>query len=164
MTQVDMLASSSAIFSDDMAYRYALHRMWELGHGLVVFVMLNPSTADAHKNDPTVERCERFAKGWGYASLAVVNLFGLRSTDPKALYDHPDPVGPENDMHLRMHANLANLIVCAWGNHGGRRAATITQLLRDDGNVLHCLGRNKTRQPVHPLYQPKSAMPIIFEE
>ena len=47
----------------------------------------------------------------------MVNLFGLRSTNPKALYDHPNPVGPENDMHVRMHANLANLIVCAWGNH-----------------------------------------------
>lgn len=159
-TQVDLLPESDALFSDDGVYRYTLWRHWDQCKPIVLFVMLNPSTADATKNDPTVERCERFAKRWGYGSLVVVNIFALRSTDPKALYTHHEPVGPSNDWHILDLAEDADLVVCAWGNHGGERAAFVKKMLTHSGCELHCLGINKTGEPVHPLYQPNSATPI----
>src|ERR1051326_5628436 len=86
-----------ALFSPCGLFRYRLWRHWTPGMPPLVFVMLNPSTADAEKNDPTVERCERRAKAGGFGGGEVVNLFALRSTDPKALYSAADPIGPEND-------------------------------------------------------------------
>ena len=94
--------------------------------------------------------------------MAVVNLYGLRSTDPKILKSHDDPVGPEGDKHLLLHAALADLIVCAWGNHGAERSAVVKDMLDYHGYNLHCLGLNQNGSPVHPLYQPKSAKPIPF--
>ncbi len=80
--------------------------------------MLNPSVAASEKNDPTVLRNIGFAKRWNFGALDVANIFGLVSTDPKALYSHQDPIGPDNDSHILDVADKAKLIVCAWGNHG----------------------------------------------
>src|SRR5690349_18454685 len=109
---------SSASFSDDMVYRYRLGRCWDPLLPPMVFVMLNPSTADHNQNDPTVERCERRARSRvGIGGLEVVNIFALRSTDPMALYKHSDPVGPENDMSIVTAAKSSGIVVCGWGKH-----------------------------------------------
>jgi hypothetical protein len=135
-------------------YRYRLTR----GDGnRLCFVMLNPSTADANINDPTIRRCRSFARREGYAGIEVLNLFALRATDPAQLIGHGDPTGPENVAYLEqaslVHGN--GIIVCAWGAH---RAATPDKVnttiywLRRCGARLVCLGKTKSGAPRHPLY------------
>lgn len=114
--------------------------------------MLNPSTADALKNDPTVERCERFTLRWGYSDLVVCNIFALRSTDPKSLYSHDDPIGMKNNEHLLHESSGADLIVCAWGNHGQfmNRGKEVREMISNE--PLSYFTLNKSGQPKHPLY------------
>ncbi len=102
---------SGAIFSPSQNYRYRLWRRWSDGHTLA-WCMLNPSTADASQNDPTIERCVRRAKQLGYGAIEVVNLFAYRSTNPSALYTVTDPVGPDNDAHITEVASKALNFVC----------------------------------------------------
>lgn len=150
--------AATALFSPCRTYRYTLTRDWADGPR-ALFVMLNPSTATEVVIDPTVRRCLGFAKAWGMAGLTVVNLFALRATDPKALYDHPDPVGPDNDHHLAEQASRAGLVVAAWGTHGALddRDRNVMALL--DGVDLHCLGRTQSGHPRHPLYV-RAAQPL----
>ncbi|MHB1952355.1 MAG: DUF1643 domain-containing protein [Sulfobacillus sp.] len=149
------------MFSDDLVYRYTLTRKLsdQRGSGTCVFCMLNPSTADAMKNDPTVRRCVGYAQQWGFGTLTVVNIFALRSTDPKALYDHADPVGQDNDWHISRAAETADLFVCAWGGHGGDRGKFVIDRLRDKARLM-CLTINKDGSPGHPLYLPGDLMPV----
>jgi hypothetical protein len=165
-----------AIFSDDRVYRYSLSitddgylfpRENESKKDTVNFIMLNPSTADEVQNDPTVERCWQRTKAMGFKRLIVTNIFALRSTDPALLYHHPDPVGPENNAWILNEAARSDLIICAWGNHGQHRlrshAVKIMLHWRDD-RVLHVLGLTAIGEPVHPLYQPYSINPTIWQE
>lgn len=149
---------SDAVLSDDGQYRYRLSRTWDTAKPTVAFVMLNPSTADATEDDPTIRRCLGFAKAWGYGSLVVVNLFGLRTPDPSNLRDHPNPVGPANDEHLRAVCDDAEQVVAAWGANGSLqgRAQEVGQTLEAD---LYALDTTKAGHPVHPLYQPADAEP-----
>ena len=121
--------------------------------------MLNPSTANATRNDPTIRRCIGFARAWGYERLVVTNLFGLRATLPAALRSAVDPIGPENDRHLRRAAVQADRIVCAWGVHGalGNRGAEVLTLLK--GFRLEHLGLTRGGHPRHPLYLPAACQP-----
>jgi hypothetical protein len=124
--------------------------------------MLNPSTADASNDDPTVRRCIGYAVEWSYGALVVGNLFALRSTDPERLYEHHDPVGPENDDHLRAMTESAETVIAAWGAHGnirGRGREVATMLSPD----LSALDTTKEGHPNHPLYQPPDAKPEPFE-
>lgn len=143
---------SSAILSGCGSYRYRLERVWDAEAAKVAFLMLNPSTADAEEDDPTIRRCVRFAKDWGFGGLIVGNLFAFRSTDPTALYGHPDPVGPENDRHLGAIARSAAKIICAWGTHGemNGRGRHVAQVLRD--HPLFALKVTASGHPGHPLY------------
>ena len=151
-----MFMVSEARFSECNQYRYSLVRQWDKGLPFLMFVMLNPSTADANVDDPTVKRCVRFSMTKGYGGLMVGNLFALRSTDPTMLYSHIDPVGPENNDVLFDMADKADTIVAAWGNHG--------KLLGRDGEVaemfsgrLNVLKLNSSGSPSHPLYLPKNS-------
>jgi hypothetical protein len=141
-----------AIFSGCRTYRYQLHRHWDGGEeGRILWIMLNPSTADETNNDPTITRCIQFSKDWGYECLAIGNAYALRSTDPKGLKLVRDPVGEENDHHLFEMATFAHKVVVAWGNHAkADRVAQIRKLLA--GTPLFCLGTNKNGMPKHPLY------------
>ncbi|MCE2946954.1 MAG: DUF1643 domain-containing protein [bacterium] len=146
--------SSGATFSRDRQYRYRLWRHWDLSRAPLLMIMLNPSTADEERNDPTVERCERRARANGFGGLLVANIFALRSTDPRALYAHPSPVGRRNDAAILAMAREAGQVVCAWGVHGaladrGRRVAS---RLRQEGLVLGVLGLTREGHPRHPLY------------
>ncbi len=145
---------SGAIISACGRYRYALWRRWQPGPALL-FVMLNPSTADAANNDPTIRRCIGFAQSWGFGSLLVGNLFALRTPSPKRLLKARAPVGPDNAEWLQRLQQHAELTVAGWGNHGQyRRAGTKMRLLLTDPKVL---GLTKLGEPRHPLYVPASA-------
>jgi hypothetical protein len=160
---------NSAVISDCGAYRYRLSREWEHGgqrHYKAVFLMLNPSTADATKDDPTIRKCIGFAKRWGMGGIDVVNLFAFRSTDPKALaaLDPDVAVGPDNTHHVTMALGEAHRsgcpVVCAWGSTGG--SAVKRMMAREifalrvtwgrlDGFAFQCLGRSADGSPRHPL-------------
>lgn len=146
----------SAVFSPCGAYRYRLKRELPktlMPNGRVLFVMLNPSTADAAFDDATIRRCLGFARTLECERLDVVNLFAWRSTDPSELARASDPIGPDNDAHIRACGQEADIIVCAWGAHpaaSDRVARVLTLLPR----ALHCLGTTKLGAPRHPLYVP----------
>ncbi|MDP2141346.1 MAG: DUF1643 domain-containing protein [Gammaproteobacteria bacterium] len=148
--------NNSAIIASCQQYRYALTRAplaAVVSNPPAVFIMLNPSTADATQDDPTIRRCRGFASSWGANGIVVVNLYGLRATDPAALWQHPDPVGPENDEWIRRFALEAKSVVCAWGtNARADRVKTVTSMLIDAGVHLLCLGVTKHGAPRHPLY------------
>lgn len=145
----------TCIFSPDRRYRYTLQRDWLTGKGLVNFLMLNPSTADETKNDPTIERCERRARRMGFAGLVVTNIFAFRATDPKEMMRQIDPIGyPSNDYHILDQARRCEMVICGWGNHGKHRfrSASVREMLCDNGVKLHALRVSKTGEPWHPLY------------
>lgn len=144
----------SAALSHCGTYRYELRRVWNPDEALCGWVMLNPSTADADIDDPTIRRCVGFAKGWGLGGIVVVNLFALRATDPCELSRHTDPCGPENENYWRAVADESALTVCAWGAH--RMAASVAPrllvALRVGRTEVRCLGTTKSGAPRHPLY------------
>ena len=154
----------TARLSDCGAYRYVLSRTWDAALGRCLFVMLNPSTADALSDDATIRRCVNFSRAWGYGALRVVNLFALRSTDPKHLYKHPDPVGPDNARTISAEAADASLVVIAWDNHGvyKGRGATVYQELFRSGCAVHCLGLTGLGEPKHPLRLAATTRPILY--
>jgi hypothetical protein len=140
-----------AKFSDDLSYRYSLVREWGTNPPMV-FIMLNPSTADEQFLDPTVTRCVGFAQRENAGSLIVLNLFALRSTDPMALYQHSRPVGPHNNAEFTTIPKNARIVV-AWGNHADARRGRVKEVLALVGSrELLCLGTTKNGQPKHPLY------------
>lgn len=151
-----------AYFSPCGRYRYLLTRTWDPGLSRVCWVMLNPSTADAEKLDPTNRRCLRFAQAWGYGGMVVVNLFALRATNPRALYGSDDPAGPENLHYIQEAAGSAAGVIAAWGVHGTYRgqAGVVAAMLRARlSATLYHLGCTKEGQPRHPLYLPARVTP-----
>ena len=124
--------------------------------------MLNPSTADELKLDPTCSRARDYAERWGYGALLVTNVFAWRATDPAAMKAVEDPVGPENDAAIAQAARTASLVVCAWGNHGAHleRSARVVSLLKRSGVRLHALRVNGSGEPAHPLYLPRALQPL----
>lgn len=153
----------AAHFSPDRVYRYGLTRQWG-PQGMVLFICLNPSTADAIMDDPTVRRCIAFARAWGYGGLYVLNLFAFRSTDPKALRRTSDPIGPQNDHALSTYAEFSSLHVAGWGVHGDLlgRGNAVKELLVAQGYRLHHLGLTQGGCPRHPLYLAKSTKPEVW--
>jgi len=148
----------SAIFSDNRKYRYTLWRIWDLKSGYVMFIGLNPSTADENIDDPTVRRCIGFAKAWGYGALCMMNLFAYRATNPKDMIKSNNPVGSENDRFLTNMAVSANIVIAAWGTKGTflQRDKAVISLITNK----HVLRFTKDGYPAHPLYLPKDLKPI----
>lgn len=159
MTTLSLFAEieRSAVLSECRLYRYSLTRTWDESRERVLFVGLNPSTADENRDDPTLRRCIGFAKRWGYGGLILVNLFAFRATDPSELLSTADPVGPENDAAIASALKLVNQTIVAWGTKG--------ELLNRDIEILkqisqpYCLGKSKNGFPRHPLYMRKSLRP-----
>ncbi len=137
-------------------YRYLLTRQIGPGLATATFVMLNPSTADATNDDPTVRRCIGFARRWGCGRLRVLNLFALRATNPAQIRRVADPVGPENrDWFVRALANVQDgPVICAWGVHGEHMGQDRVVLgwLAEIGAEPMALGTTKRGHPKHPLY------------
>ena len=140
-------------------YRYVLWRKWDETRPSMCWVMLNPSTADAEQDDPTIRRCLDFAWRWGCGAMYVVNLFAWRATRPRELREIPDPVGPDNDGCIVEYCRRARFIVAAWGAFGGLRGRhkEVYRLLAESAYQVLCLGYTATGHPRHPLYAPKRA-------
>jgi hypothetical protein len=153
----------SADISECGTYRYRLTRSWAAGYSLF-FVMLNPSTADADIDDPTIRRCMVFAKREGAGGIVVANLFAFRATSPEVMKAAPDPFGPGNAQVLHcigMESAAFNVpIVCAWGTQGGDAVGYVTRLFAETGARLVCLGKTKDGHPRHPLYV-KGDQPLV---
>lgn len=145
-----------AAISECGNYRYSLLRQWGDGASCV-FIMLNPSTADADLDDPTIRRCIGFAKRENCDAIEVVNLFAFRSSDPKELEKAHDPVGPLNNQYIHTAVqNARGPIIAAWGACPyvrGRDKGTI-DVVRFERGHIHCLGKTKNGSPRHPLYVP----------
>jgi hypothetical protein len=151
----------TAIF--DSTYRYLLRREWDINHPQITFIMLNPSIADNKKDDPTIRKCIKFAKLWGYGSLEVVNLFAYRATKPHDMLKASDPVGLNNNLYLLKATERAKLVILAWGIHGNflNRDQAVLSLLSNKQS-LYCLGRTKAGHPRHPLWVSGVTQPVIF--
>lgn len=154
----------SAVLSDCGRYRYLLSRMWDFRKPRVLFVMLNPSTADAMIDDATIRSCVRLARSFEQGSLQVVNLFALRATDPIELTRAADPIGPKNDSSIEVAITRCNFVICAWGAHptAARRSIPVFNLLRHHHSAVFCLGITKTGAPKHPLYIKSGTRPQPF--
>lgn len=151
----------SATISPCGTYRYRLDR--GLGDRLVAFLMVNPSTADAELDDATIRKVRGFARRIGYERFAVGNLFAYRATDIGALRDCPEPVGPENDLHLAALIDEAELVIVAWGPKAKLPARlrsrwnVVPEMARAARKTLHCLGVAADGHPLHPLMLPYSS-------
>lgn len=149
---LSFLDEYGARFSADRRYRYRLWRNWGTLDNCCVWLLLNPSTADEMAPDPTVTKCMRFARRWGYSGITVVNLFALVSTDPKGLLKVADPVGPGNDAAIDEAVRDARRIVLAWGTHAPvRKLIRERETFRTFDYRAGTLGRNADGTPRHPL-------------
>jgi hypothetical protein len=139
-----------------------LWRRWDAAKPVANFLMLNPSTADEHKLDPTCARARDYAERWGYGALIVTNVFGWRATDPEEMKSAKDPVGRGNDAAIVRAARESALVVCAWGNHGAfrNRSTHVRNLLSE--MKLHALRINANGEPAHPLYLPGALTPSAW--
>jgi len=140
----------TAAFSRCRQYRYALWRTWNNTQKQVLFICLNPSTADDKNDDPTLIRCINYAKFWGYGGVCIANLFAFKATKPADLLASDSPIGSRNNHWLKKLANQSDLCVAAWGNHGRylNRSAKVQELIPN----LHYLKITKLGEPAHPLY------------
>lgn len=146
-----------ADLSEDGVYRYELVRRWSVDP-MVCWVMLNPSTADADLDDPTIRRCMGFASTWGCGGIRVVNLFALRATDPKEIKRHHAPIGDRNGTAIMraIQAPDTSFVVAAWGASnpypGVSSIGHVRTHAQRSERALLCLGTTKGGAPRHPLY------------
>jgi len=159
----------SAIISEDGLYRYSLSRIWNDNLPMVMFIMLNPSIADAEIDDPTIRRCIGFAKSWGFGGLCVGNLFAYRATNPKELLNINDPIGSENINFLNDMFNKSEICVFAWGN--SKILYKLSQWENENAylynfltnlNKCHYLELSKNGTPKHPLYLKSDLKPESY--
>ena len=160
----DKEMTRNAVLSACGLYRYSLGRSWGYGGRTALWVMLNPSTADAEQDDATIRRCIGFSRAWGYDGLRVVNLLAYRATHPR---DMPavlrDAIGPENDWHIERAIESASIVIAAWGAtpFATSRARTVVRMITAKTD-LHCLRLTKGGHPAHPVRLPASLMPIVY--
>lgn len=156
--------NTGATFDLSGHYRYELWRSFDTGKGTVSFVMLNPNRADESVNDPTITRCERFARDWGFNRLSVVNLFAYRAKTPRELMKADNPIGNLNDKFVLSSIKASDLTILAWGNYGGflSRSEEIVRMTIDKDLAVHCLAVNASGEPKHPLYIARTAKPVRY--
>jgi len=154
---------SGAVFTDERTHRLYLWRRWDKERPWVMFIGLNPSTADERLNDPTVRRCVGFAANWGYGGIFMCNVFTLVSTDPKKLNGEV-PIARGASLAMRVIRGRCGKALAGWGN-------LINQVIEGEEQVerikrelspLHCLGLTKLGHPKHPLYLPYSVELTTF--
>jgi hypothetical protein len=157
------LTESGATFDNSGKYRYLLWREWDADKPACVFIMLNPSSADATRNDPTIRRAMSFAERFGFGRCEAVNLFAYRATDSSVLARVRNPVGKENDQFILESIVRCDACFVAWGNLGllQQRSDSVLRMIPQDIQ-LQCLGINKSGEPKHPLYLPNNTEPLPF--
>ncbi len=155
----------AATFDGTGLYRYRLDRRWKIEEEKrVTFVMLNPSTADASKEDPTIRRCMGFAQRMSFSVMTVVNLFAVRATNPEMIRLTADPVGPANDFYIRQACQASMMVICAWGAypHLDGRDHNAWPNIRPFCSNVYCYGLTKKGAPKHPLYLPGDSELLPF--
>ena len=150
----------SATLSDNHRYRYELFRVWDTTLPTVIWLMLNPSTADTQTDDPTTRRVVSFSQSWGFGGLVVVNLFAMRAIRPSLLRNAVDPVGPDNDATLRRWVRRGGHLVAGWGVVPRCLRGRVTPAAKRMTDDLLCLGRTKEGRPRHPLYVRRDVRPV----
>lgn len=160
-------AAGSAMISDCGRFRFKLSRRWA-DSPLLLFVMLNPSTADESVNDPTIRRCAGFADAHGFGGFEVVNLFAYRATDPRDLRLAGWPVGSYNDTAIQDAAQDSAAICVAWGaveprSRAEYRVQEVLPILRASGKAVQCLRVTRGGHPQHPLYLPAASRLKAFD-
>jgi hypothetical protein len=147
---INVYNPTGAIFSPDGKYRYALWRVWDQKRDLLLFIGLNPSTATATTEDPTVTRCIARAKKQGFGGLLVGNLYALVSSDPGVLRNGIDVIGETTDYYLAIMITMARAVLCGWGSFPAakKRSGEVLDMIA----FPYCLGTNRDGQPKHPLY------------
>jgi hypothetical protein len=155
------LAGNGAAFSECRNYRYALWRIWNEDNGIVMFIGLNPSTANERENDPTIRRVMSFAYNWGYGGVIMANLFGWITPYPYQLKMCDNPTG-DTDKWLWTLSEKSKRIVFAWGKfkEAEKRASEIIQQYP----YAFALKINKDGSPRHPLYVPGTVIPVIYKQ
>lgn len=155
------MENNGAQFSEDGKYRFSLWRIWDDTKPLVMFIGLNPSTANQTEDDPTIRRVKRFAKDWGYGGVFMMNCFAFVSTDPKllehGLYDQ------RNNSYLEATAFKCKEVIFAWGNFDiVRTSGRFKELVQmfPDAKVLQ---KNKNGSPKHPLYIKADTIPVYYQ-
>ena len=156
---LSLIPAGTASFSEDGVYRYELTRSLGRGRGggadrTVAVCMLNPSTADASVNDPTVRRVTMWSGKAGYTMLVVLNAFAYRATDPKAMMSAEDPIGPENDSYLGLWFSRADTLIFAWGVHCAhlQRNLAVLEIAKALEVQPYCFAITAGGAPGHPLY------------
>jgi hypothetical protein len=151
------MMEGQAEFDQTGQYRFTLWRSWDKHKPRLGFVMLNPSRADATRNDPTIRRCIGFGQDWGFGAVEIVNLFAYRTPQPQRLRQIADPIGCDNDKYLIQASRRSRFLVLAWGNWGSliNRGQAVRNLLATSD--CRCFGFTRFGQPRHPLYLPKSS-------
>lgn len=164
----ELFIKRSADFSPCRTWRYTLKRVWDDSLPPVVFILLNPSTADEKQDDPTNRRGIGYTIKWNYGAVTFVNLFAYRTPYPKKMKKAQDPIGPDNDHWILQEAAEANKdgkVILAWGMHGGfnGRDQQVVRLLRDADISLWCMGLTKAGHPKHILYLRGDLKPIEYK-
>lgn len=153
-----------ALYSPCDTYRYVLNIIWNMSITPLTVIGLNPSTATEQVDDPTLRRVKGFARNWGYGGVRMLNAFALRSTDPKNLFKHKDPVGPENTLEF-LKSMATDPTIAAWGGniqsqhwHDFYRGHEICAAIPN----LQCFKITDKGHPAHPLYLKADLKPIPF--
>lgn len=159
--------TNACVFSPNRRYRYTLIHHWDdmltpQSERCVVWICLNPSTADENQLDPTLRRIRGFSAAWGYTHFVMLNAFAFRATDPGEMKAANDPVGPDNDRWIFHWVERADRVVAGWGEHGThlQRHVQVSALL-DPGKTF-CLARNASGQPKHPLYVARTTQLVRY--
>lgn len=147
----------TAIFSHCGTYRYRLERLLGQAGPTGAFIMVNPSTADATRDDHTITKVQGFASRLGWSRVLVGNIFAYRATNIGDLATAPDATGPDNAAHLARIMDEASIVICGWGRlsklppelRGEWRG--IVSLARRREMPLHCFGTTRDGHPLHPL-------------
>ena len=154
----------TATFSACAQYRYELAEIWDERRPTVMFLLMNPSVAGLEHADPTLIKCGRFARAWGYGGQLIGNVHAYRKTKSGLLSEARDPVGPDNDRALLSMSRRASVVVLAYGlppKALRSRAEQVVKMLK--GSVqLKYLRLTKSGTPEHPLYLPANLVPLDY--
>lgn len=151
--------TKSSVISDCGKYRFQLSRIWDHTKSKVLFIMHNPSIADAEKSDPTMTRCVNFARKWGYGGIYIGNLSPYIATNPADLKNlsSAELQPKENNEHVAIMMGLCSIHILAYGNP--YRAMMIPDRTAND---WHYLSLTKAGNPGHPLYLKSDLTPKPF--